>query len=113
MGACIPSHARTAFQAKARSFSWASAKATIVALLLQVTRMTALAVLNLCRNHFSPEGDQDVFAPLAGLESLRELYLESCTDMEAPDGILELDHPGLEVGTAVTLAGLGATFYCI
>ncbi len=72
-------------------------------LLPQLTGMTVLAALDLSGNCFSPEEGQDVFAPLAGLERLRELYMIACMDKEAPGGSVELQHPGLEVGRSATL----------
>jgi hypothetical protein len=62
--------------------------------------MTKLAVLDLSFNHISAEDNEDVFAPLAGLGSLRELYLESSLGF-GPGGA-ELDLAGLEAGASKT-----------
>jgi hypothetical protein len=70
------------------------------ALLLQLTEMAKLAVLDLSMNPIRAEDNQDEFAPLAGLESLRELYLES--SLGSGPGGAELDLTGLEVGTSKT-----------
>jgi hypothetical protein len=72
-------------------------------LLLQLTGLTRLVGLDLSSNRFGEaiQRTPDVFAPLASLGGLRELYLESCLGSGGV-GCVELGLTGLEVGSSKT-----------